>query len=223
MTPLGLADLPPGERPRERLWEKGAGALSLAELLAILLGTGTRDRDVLALAGDLVEAFGGLSGLARAAGTELLAFRGLGKAKAAHVAAALELARRYQKELLPRGERAGWQGRLEEIAAQVAHEEREFVYVLFLNRRGVLLEEGCLSFGGLEGAYLDMPYLFRRGVRLDATRFVLAHNHPDGDPSPSQEDRALTEHVSRRLPLLGMELEGHFVLARGRCVRVSPL
>ncbi len=215
-----MADLPPAERPRERLWEKGATALSLAELLAILLGTGTQHRDVLALAGDLVESFGGVGGLARATATELLAFRGLGKAKAAHVAAALELARRLQKELLFQGDLSSWRNRLEEIAAHVGHEEREFIYVLLLDRRGHLLGEECLSFGGLEGAFLDMPYLFRRAVRLDAVRLVLAHNHPDGAAEPSREDRELTAHVAQRLPLLGMELEGHFVLARGKCVPV---
>ncbi len=215
-----MADLPPEERPRERLWSKGAAALSLAELLAILLGTGTRNRDALALAGDLVESFGGVTGLIRATGTELLGFRGLGKAKAAHVAAALELARRFQKELLFRGASPDWRGRLGEIAVQVASSEREFIYVLLLDRRGDLLEEECLSFGGLEGAFLDMPYLFRRAVRVDAARVVLAHNHPDGSLVPSPEDRELTVHVARRLPLLGMELEGHFVLAQGQYVAV---
>ena len=134
--------------------------------------------------------------------------------------AALELARRFQKELLFRGASPDWRGRLGEIAVQVASSEREFIYVLLLDRRGDLLEEECLSFGGLEGAFLDMPYLFRRAVRVDAARVVLAHNHPDGSLVPSPEDRDLTVHVARRLPLLGMELEGHFVLAQGQYVAV---
>lgn len=212
---MGLNSLPPEERPRERLWNCGAGALSLVELLAILLGTGTKERNVLGLAADLVEAFGGVSGLVRVSAAELLAFRGLGRAKASHVLAALELARRLNDPSERGFSGCPWQRRLGEIARQVVHEEREFIFSLFLDRRGYVLGEERLSFGGLEGAFLDLPVFLRRAVRLDAVRIVLAHNHPKGTRTPSREDHDLTVHVARRLGVLGIQLEGHFILAQG--------
>ncbi|WP_213693780.1 DNA repair protein RadC [Aminiphilus sp.] len=216
-----LARLPRDQWPRERLFSLGPEALSLCELLAILLHTGSRGMDVLELGGMLLEEFGDLTGLARAAPEEFLAVKGLGEAKVANLVAALELARRLRSESAKTDRNETWRNRVASWAEHLATEEREFILALFLDRKGRILGEKQVSYGGLDGAFLDLPFLLRRAVRLDAAAMVLGHNHPDGTPEPSKEDRELTLLLSRRLRVLDMELLGHFVLAGGRFVPVT--
>jgi DNA repair protein RadC len=177
--------------------------------------------DVLELGGMLLEEFGDLTGLARAAPEEFLAVKGLGEAKVANLVAALELARRLRSESAKTGRNETWRSRVASWAENLATEEREFILALFLDRKGRILGEKQVSYGGLDGAFLDLPFLLRRAVRLDAAAMVLGHNHPDGTPEPSKEDRELTLLLSRRLRMLDMELFGHFVLAGGRFVPVE--
>jgi DNA repair protein RadC len=177
--------------------------------------------DVLELGGMLLEEFGDLTGLARAAPEEFLAVKGLGEAKVANLVAALELARRLRSESAKTGRNETWRSRVASWAENLATEEREFILALFLDRKGRILGEKQVSYGGLDGAFLDLPFLLRRAVRLDAAAMVLGHNHPDGTPEPSREDRELTLLLSRRLRMLDMELFGHFVLAGGRFVPVE--
>lgn len=215
-----LARLPRDQWPRERLFALGPEALSLGELLAILLHTGSQGMDVLELGGMLLEEFGDLLGLTRAAPEEFLALKGLGRAKVANLVAALELARRLRSESTGTGRNETWRDRVAAWAERFATEEREVILALFLDRRGRILGEKQISYGGLDGAFLDLPFLLRRAVRLDAAAMVLGHNHPDGTPEPSREDRELTSLLSRRLRILDMELLGHFVLAGGGYVSV---
>jgi DNA repair protein RadC len=210
---MGLSQLPPGERPRERLLLVGPSALSLAELLAILLRTGVKDRDVLELSAAILGEFGDIRGLCRAAPEELRSIRGLGEAKASTLLAALELARRAERRGAGAGE--SWRERLAAWAVDLRDEDRERIQALFLGNRDRILGEAAISYGGLEGAFLDARYLLRRAVRLDAETLILAHNHPDGVPDASEEDRRLSRHLRRRLEVLGMGLKGHYVLAGG--------
>ena len=108
-----------------------------------------------------------------------------------------------------------WQSALKGLEKTMIREEREFILAFFTDREGRLVGSEKVSFGGLDGAFLDAPYLCRRAVRIGAAGVVLIHNHPDGDPKPSDEDRSLTAVVSRQLKLLGIELVGHFVVAGG--------
>jgi DNA repair protein RadC len=212
MAPLTI---PEEERPRERLFSHGPSALSLRELLAILLRTGYSTRSVFDVAEDLLRDFGGLEGLARVTPTELLAVKGLGKAKAATLLAALELGRRLRVPSSQEGEGLSWRTRVAWWASELASESREYVVTLFLDAKGRLLGEDRLSYGGLNGAYVDVSYLLRRAVRLEAAQVVLLHNHPDGSLAGSAEDRALTAALERRLELLDMNLLEHFIVAKG--------
>lgn len=211
MTPLFI---PHEERPRERLFALGPGALSLQELLAILLRTGCSARSVLVVAEELLSNFGGLEGLARTSTAELLSVKGLGKAKASTLLAALELARRLRAGD-DEEKRPGWQSRLAWWAAELATEPREYVVALYLDGRERFVGEDRLSYGGLNGAYLDVSYLLRRALRQEASKIVLLHNHPDGSLVGSAEDRALTEALRRRIELLDMELLNHYIVAKG--------
>jgi DNA repair protein RadC len=217
---MSLSSLPLGERPRERLLRMGPGSLSLQELLAVLLRTGQKGTDVMALAANLLKEYPDERALARTTATELCGFSGLGSAKAATLLAAIELGKRSWcdgKE----NEGAFWQSTLKSVEKAMIREEREFIMALFTDREGRLLGSEKVSFGGLDGAFLDAPYLCRRAVRIGAAGVVLIHNHPDGNPKPSDEDRSLTAAVSRQLKLLGIELVGHFVVAGGTSRQVG--
>lgn len=217
---MSLSSLPMGERPRERLLRAGPESLSLQELLAILLRTGQRGNDVMALAAGLLRDYPDERALAHATPAELCGFSGLGMAKAATLLAAIELGRRSWGDGKA-NEGPHWQSVLRDLEKSMIREEREFIMTLFTDRAGKLLGSEKVSFGGLDGAFLDAPYLCRRAVRTGAAGVVLIHNHPDGNPKPSDEDRSLTAAVSRQLKLLGIELIGHFVVAGGKSRPVS--
>ncbi len=217
---MSLLNLPLGERPRERLLRMGPGSLSLQELLAVLLRTGQRGTDVMSLAANLLKEYPDERALARTTAAELCGFSGLGSAKAATLLAAIELGRRSWRVGKENGG-ASWQSTLKNLEKSMLREEREFILALFTDRDGRLLGSEKVSFGGLDGAFLDAPYLCRRAVRIGAAGVVLIHNHPDGNPKPSDEDRSLTAAVSRQLKLLGIELVGHFVVAGGSSRQVG--
>ncbi len=221
---MRCSSLPERERPRERLFRLGPESLGLPELLAILLRTGTKERDVLELSGFMVEQFGGLPGLLRAHPGEFLGISGCGEAKAALLAAALEIARRAMAELSSSSVAAeSWEDRIASLARGVRYEEREFLWALFLDGAERILGEDRLSYGGLEGASLDVPLFLRKAVRLGAEDVVLLHNHPRGTTEPSREDMELTKYVKERLQVLGMRLKAHYILGNGNYERIKRL
>lgn len=207
--------LPSAEMPRERLLREGSQALSLVELLAILLRTGNAKQNVIELSETVLSEFGGLGGLFRASLCELLRIPGIKNAKACSLVAALELARRASLQEAG-AEFVSCGDRVTHWSSLLAHEEREFVVFLSLDRKGAVIDEKRISYGGLDGAFVDVQYLLRRAVRLDAKSVVLLHNHPDGSLHPSAEDRILTRHVRERLMLLSIGLQGHYIVAKGR-------
>ncbi len=219
---MRCSSLPERERPRERLFRLGPESLGLPELLAILLRTGTKERDVLELSGFMVEQFGGLPGLLRAHPGEFLGISGCGEAKAALLAAALEIARRAVAELSSSSVAAeSWEARIASLARGVRYEEREFLWALFLDGAERILGEDRLSYGGLDGASLDVPLFLRKAVRLGAEDVVLLHNHPRGTTEPSREDMELTRYVAERLQVLGMRLKAHYILGNGNYERIK--
>lgn len=212
------------ELPRERVERQGPQALSLVEIIAILLRTGARGKNVLELASSLVKEYGDLQGLSRASFREFMEMGGLGKAKSATLVAALELARRLyaeEKASAEGGGREHFRSCLARWSARFSDEPREFIAAAFVDRGGKVMEEDIISWGGLEGAVLDLKYLLRRAVRLDAAAVLLLHNHPDKSLDPSVEDRLLTEHVQRKLEALGMDFLGHYVTAGGQLSEVQ--
>ena len=217
--------VPATELPRERLEKFGPHALSLSELFAILLRTGDRERNVLEVSSYLLKEFGRLQGLARTSFQEFLNIGGLGKAKAASIVAALELARRLQG-----GEKASEEGEngetprscLARWSVTLAGEPREFIVAIFADSRSRVITDERISWGGLDGAVLDMKFLLRKAIRLDASGVLLLHNHPDGSLRASVEDRLLTAHVERKMEALGIDFLGHYIVAGGGFSEVRP-
>ena len=222
---MSLILVPAAELPRERLEKFGPQALSLAELLAILLRTGDRNRNVLEASSYLLKEFGSLQGLARTSFQEFLKIGGLGKAKAASVVAALELAKRLhgeekaseesEKSETPRSCLARW-------SVTLACDPREFIVAIFADSRSRVIADERISWGGLDGAVLDIKFLLRKAIRLDASGILLLHNHPDGSLSASVEDRLLTAHVERKMEALGIDFLGHYIAAGGGFSEVRP-
>jgi len=215
--PLGVSERPPSERPRERLRALGPGALSDAELLALLLGTGTAREGVLDLAARVLSAVGGLGALSRLASSELAALPGLGPAKAAEIVAALELGRRVSGDLgsarmqiLSPADAAAF------LSPRMAHLEHERSVVLLLDRRHRVLREVVVGVGGIAHAPMEPREVFAPALREPGVAAVLvAHNHPSGDPEPSPDDRAVTGRLSRAAETLGVEFVDHVIVAAG--------
>lgn len=201
--------------PRERLFKKGSSALSDVELLAILLRTGSGGENVLNLAEDILDCFGGLGGLTKASAEEFLSFNGVGSAKAASLSAAVEIGRRLAvADGREENGRSSWRDELKEVQIHLADESREFIVAIFLGDNERFLSKEKISFGGPDGASMDIRHFMRIAVRLDAHGVVLVHNHPDGSLGSSAEDRTLTRIVRSRLDALGILFHGHYIVSR---------
>lgn len=211
-----IKDLPQHERPRERLRDQGPAALCNAELLAILLRTGTAQFTAIELASRLLSRFGSLSNLAQVSVSELSREHGMGTAKSAQVLAALELGRRTAS--WRDGARPAITG--PEDAARLLRSEmqdlkKEVMKILMLNTRNEVLKVMQISEGSLNSTVLHPRETFREAVRESAAAVILVHNHPSGDPEPSAEDKAVTRDFRHAGKLLGIELLDHVVIGAG--------
>ena len=214
-----IRDLPVDERPRERLVHAGEGALSMAELLAIILGTGVGGESALALATRLISRYGGLPGLARASFTELRAEKGLGPAKTAQLKAALELGRRM---LLAAPEDRFVVRSPADVAqllmAEMGHLEQEHFRVLYLDTRNRLLDSETVYVGSLNASHIRVSEVFREAVKRNCASIIVAHNHPSGDPTPSPEDVEVTRQLVAAGNLLDIEVLDHLIIGQQRFV-----
>jgi DNA repair protein RadC len=207
--------MPQAERPRERLRDRGPSYLNNAELLAILLRTGTPAENAVSLATRLLTIHGGLGGLARAGFRELTQVRGLGEAKVAQVLAALELGKRLAS--LPAEERpaiASAQDVVNLLNPEMALLDQESLRVLLLNTRNQVLAVREVYRGNVNSAVVRAAEVFRDAVRENCPAVIMVHNHPSGDPTPSDEDVRVTKHLVQAGRLLDIELVDHIILAQ---------
>ena len=214
-----VAEMAASDRPRERLERLGATALTGAELLAILLRTGTAKEGVLQLAERLLRDLGGLRGLAAADLPTLAAAPGCGAAKGSAIAAAFELGRRLAlegEEARPRVEGPKDIARL--LQAELELLPQEELRVLVLDTKHHLLAAPMLYRGSVDQAIVRVAELFREAVRRNASAVAVAHNHPSGDPAPSAADVAFTRSLVEAGALLEIKVLDHVVFGRGRYV-----
>ena len=214
-----LKDLPGSERPRERLLANGPGALSPAELIAIILGTGRRGETVTDLARNLLVEFGGLLGLARASLAELRQRKGLGEAKAAQLKAALELARRLALEHPEeRAQVRSPQDVYNLLQVDMGALEQEQLRVVLLDTKSRVLGIRTVYVGSANAAAIRVGEVFREAIRENATSLIVVHNHPSGDPAPSPEDVKVTEALLEGGRLLDVDVLDHVVIGQQRYV-----
>ena len=219
---MPLKDLPPDAQPREKLLARGPGALSDAELLALLLRTGLAGKGVLQLAQELLDHFGGLSGLLHADAQALESIKGLGPAKRAELVAVLELARRALAEQLR--ERAALdspQAVKDYLQLQLASRKHECFAVLFLDNQHKLLALEELFRGTLAQTSVYPREVVLRALHHHAAAVVLAHNHPSGTVQPSRADETLTQALKAALALVDVRVLDHVIVAQGQALSMA--
>ncbi len=214
---MPIRDWPEAIRPRERLIRDGPPALSDAQLLALVVGSGTARRSAVAIAEAVLHSAGGLGSLARADRSRLVTL-GLGAATAARVVAALELGRRAlaaerEGEVLDTPAAAA-----RAIAPYLAHRDREALVVALLTRKQRLIAVCPIYEGNVAGTSVRIGELFTEALRRNAAGIVLAHNHPSGDPEPSADDLRTTRDAVAAGRLLGVSVVDHLVIGAGRHV-----
>ncbi len=201
------------DRPREKLIIKGKAALTDAELIAILIGSGTRETSAVELAKAILARYGNdLNQLAKLSLNELKKFNGIGEAKAISIISALELGRRRkeskpEKKILVRSAAQTYDF-LKPYMLDLDHEE---FWVIFLNRRNEVIKCELVSSGGVNGTVADQKLIFKKALELLASNIIVAHNHPSGSLEPSQQDIHLTKKIKEAGRLLDIPLLDHLI------------
>ena len=217
---LSIAETPVTDRPRERLFRLGPGALTSSELLAILLSTGSHGRSALDVAAVLLSGNGqGLGGLARRPVADLARTPGIGAAKASRIAAALELGRRLQEE--GRGDRPRIKTPADVyrwFAPRLADLSAEEFHVLALDTQSGVLRDLLITRGILNSSLVHPREVFRAAIAEAAAGIIVVHNHPSGDPTPSANDRAVTRQLVDAGRVLDVPVYDHVVIGAGRYV-----
>jgi DNA repair protein RadC len=215
---LLLQELPSELRPREKMLALGPRALTDAELLALVLRTGTRGTHVLALAHLLLERFEGLSGLLGASLNEVQAVRGMGgSAKRSQLAAIMELARRaMQERLAQRRAFESPQAVVQFLQMHLAHNQHEVFAIMFLDAQHRLLHFQEMFQGTLSQATVYPREVVKRALEVGAAAVVLAHNHPSGSVEPSRADERLTLSLQSALQLVDVRVLDHIIVAPGQ-------
>lgn len=208
-----MRELPIDERPRERLASRGPAALSTAELIGLVWGSGARGANVLELATEALARHGSLSDLAAALPKELARQPGVGPARAAQLVAAFELGRRLLADW-PTGR---WQARTpkdvaDRLVLQMGRLEREELRVVLLNTKNVATELLTVYQGNVSASVVRIGELFRDAVRRNANGLILVHNHPSGDPTPSPDDLHLTAEAVAAGRLLDVAVLDHLII-----------
>lgn len=210
-----LKDQPAGERPRERLIERGAAALSPAELIAILVRTGLRGVNAVDIGKQLVQKFGSLGAMARASVDELQCIRGIGRDKAVTLVAAFTLASKMAEELQ---RESPVLDNPEAIVLLLREQNRtknvETFQILLLNTRRRLIRVEQVSQGTLDTILVHPREVFKSAIAANAAAIVLVHNHPSGDPTPSEADIKVTRDLIRAGQLIKIDVLDHVILGR---------
>jgi DNA repair protein RadC len=208
-----IREIPESDRPREKLTLRGAGSLTDAELIAIFLRTGTRDRNVIDVAREVLGARGGLHALSRASVQELInCAKGIGPAKAAELAAVFEVGKRLARGPARRPKLSTPQAVYDLLAPEMWSLDRERLYALMLDTKHQLIWMEIVSVGSLNESIAHPREILRPALIHSAYGFILAHNHPSGDPAASEADRRLTRRIQEAAELLRINLIDHIIV-----------
>lgn len=219
---MSIAQWPASERPREKLLERGAAALSDAELLAIFLRTGCPGKSAVDLARDLLVEFGGLRPLLEASQQEFCRGQGLGMAKFAQLAAVLEMSRRHLTATLAVGDALTSPDLVRRyLVARLRHCRREVFALMLLDNQHRLLRYEPVFEGTLDSASVYPREVVKLALKFNAAAVILAHNHPSGVAEPSQADVGITRKLVDALDLVGVRVLDHMVVGDGVVVSLA--
>jgi len=217
-----LKDLPEEMFPRERLFRFGPEVLSNRDILAILLRTGVKGENVLDLAERLLAEAGGLTGLARLTVHDLAQMHGLGQAKAAVVKAALELGRRSAStDPSARPVVNSPQDVAHLVMEEMRYLDREHFRIMSLTTKNHVLGISLISVGSLNSSLVHPRECFKEAIRRNSNAIILLHNHPSGDPTPSQEDVEVTRRLAEGGRILGIEVLDHVIIGDNRYISLK--
>lgn len=211
---LPISDWSEDDRPREKLMLKGIDALSDAELLAILIGSGSRNESAVELSKRILASVDSLNSLAKLSLSQLMKFKGIGEAKAITIVAALELGRRRRSEDTLQFKNKVTSSRvvfeiMQPIIGELAHEE---FWVLFLNNSNKIISKIQLSKGGITGTVVDTRLVFHHAFETKATGLILCHNHPSGSLTPSDADKQITNKIKKGGEFLDVKVLDHIII-----------
>jgi len=207
-------DLPLSERPRERLSKLGSEALSSQEILALILGRGTRGESVIVTAQKLLSRFGNLKNLASASVEELTQIKGIGPAKAAQIKATFELSKRLENSS---SETTKITVKSPEDVVKTARnllkgKKREHFLVICLDTRNHLIKTSTVSIGSLDCSIVHPREVFKDAISSSAASVIFIHNHPSGDPTPSEDDIKMTKRLIEAGEIIGIEVLDHIII-----------
>ena len=212
-----MKGLAPHDRPREKLARSGAGSLGDNELVAVLLGTGVRARSALAVAQDVLDATGGVRGLARMTVDELRRVPGVGASRAARLLAAAELGRRTVAGEVGERPRLATPAEVGRYLLPLFGGYREERFgVVMLDSKSRLIRTETLSVGSLDASIAHPREVFRAATVASASTIAVFHNHPSGDPLPSPDDLLLTRRLVQAGQVMGIDVVDHIILGDGR-------
>lgn len=212
MSSFTIQELPEGDRPREKLARLGAGALSEAELIAILLRVGMKGVNAVELARQLLVKYGSLAALARCSVAEIAKVKGIGLAKAVQLAAAFGLGQRLAFETISAQPMDRPEFAYQLLGAEMRTLERESLRILLLDTKLRLMRMEEISLGSLNETTAHPREILRPAIIYAAFAFVIVHNHPSGDPSPSEADRRLTRRLIEASALLQIRFSDHVII-----------
>lgn len=221
---LRVKDLPPESRPREKFVKYGAHAVSNAELLAILIGSGTRRISAIDLANKILSDAGGLRELARKGVDDLKKYRGIGLKKAIVISAAFELSRRIQTEEFlekPKIESPNDIARI--FIPRLADLNKEILIVLLLNTANRIIKEVVVSEGNLNSSVIHPREVFKPAIDELSASIILVHNHPSGNPEPSKMDIEVTKQIYHAGEIIGIRLLDHIIVAGDKFTSMAQL
>lgn len=211
-----INDLPPSERPRERLKKFGSEALSTQELLALILGRGIIGESVMVTAQRLLTTFGNVKAIAEASLEELSKVRGIGLAKAAQIKAAFELAKRSEEEIKQKILIKTPKDVAKLVGPKLKDKKKEYFLIVALDSRNNLIKTSEISIGSLNANIVHPREVFKEAIQSAAASIILVHNHPSGDSEPSEDDLEMTKRLIESGKIIGINVLDHVIIAKNK-------
>lgn len=209
-----IGELPPADRPREKLKKHGPGYLSESELLALVIRSGIEGKNVLEVSREVLRDFD-LDNLSNSTIQELKKYKGIGEVKAGQILAVFELGKRFAREEVSPGERIfGLDDVIDHLNPELKKLEREELRILHLNNSNELLSEETVFRGSLNEVHIEPREIAKSCLKNNASGVILAHNHPGGDSDPSEADIDVTERIGDSLETLGVSLVDHVIVGK---------
>ena len=222
MNPFSISHLPQEERPRERLEKEGAASLSIVELIAILLGSGRKEKPVLQLSHEIVSKFEDLQVLAEATLSELLEIKGIGKAKAIQLQAAIQLGKRLSRAEIVEKRRINTAFDVYSLLRdELEYEKREIFIAIFQDTKGCVICHEVISIGNLSQTLVHPREVFYPAIRHKAASMIIVHNHPSGDPTPSPQDIEITNRLIQSSKVISIPILDHIIIGHQKYISLK--